>query len=92
MITQEPSLCLHHKQEVKETVTTIDEQLKKVISENRIYTSKLVAHLDWHERFKHLIVATSILEKRFILLDEYDRDRFKFHQQRLVLLRSSEGI
>ena len=54
-------------------MTTIDEQLKKVISENRIYTSKLVAHLDWHERFKHLIVVTSILEKRFILLDEYDQ-------------------
>ena len=57
---------------MKETVTTIDKQLKKVISEDRIYTSKLVAHLDWSERFKHLIVVTSILEKRFILIDEYD--------------------
>ena len=53
-------------------MTTIDEQLTKVISWDRIYTSKLIAHLDWYEPFKHLIVATSILEKRFILLDEYD--------------------
>ena len=64
--------CTFNKQDVKETMTTIDEQLTKVISEDRIYTSKLIAHLDWYEPFKHLIVATSILEKRFILLDEYD--------------------
>ena len=45
------------------TMTTIDEQLKKVISEDRIYTSKLIAHLDWYMTFKHLIVVTSIAEK-----------------------------
>ena len=53
-------------------MTSIDEQLKKVVSEDRIYTSKLVVHLDWYTGFKHLIVVTSILEKRYILLDEYD--------------------
>ena len=53
-------------------MTNIDEQLKKVVSENRIYTSKLVVHLDWYTGFQHLIVVTSILEKRFILLDKND--------------------
>jgi hypothetical protein len=57
---------------VKETMNSIDELLKKVISEDRIYTSRLVAHLEWNRMFKHLIVATSILEKRYILLDEHD--------------------
>lgn len=59
-------------------MTSIDEQLQQVISHDRIYTNKLVAHLDWSVSTKHLVVATTILEKRFILIDQYDDiDRLK---------------
>lgn len=55
-------------------MTTIDEQLEKVISEERIYKSKLAAHLDWKNASnKHLIVVTTILEKRYILVDVGDQ-------------------
>ncbi|PLT34126.1 hypothetical protein [Bacillus sp. V5-8f] len=55
-------------------MTNIDKQLRNVISEDRIYNSKLVAHLDWNEGNKHLLIATSFIEKRYILLDQDHKD------------------
>ncbi len=57
-------------------MSSIDEQLRKVVSIDRIYTSKLMAHLAWNSMYKHLLVITSFLEKRYILLKEYDEIDF----------------
>ncbi|MBB6446313.1 hypothetical protein [Bacillus benzoevorans] len=66
-------------------MSSIDEQLEKVISRDRIYTSKLMAHLAWDSVYKHLLVITSFLEKRYILLKEYDEIDFKWMNRNLYI-------
>lgn len=66
-------------------MSTIDEQLKKVIDKERIYTSKLMAHLAWQTKYKHLLVITSFLEKRYLLLKDYDEIDFKLISRDLYI-------
>lgn len=66
-------------------MSSIDEQLKKVISKDRMYTSKLMAHLAWNSMYKHLLVITSFLEKRYIVLKEYGEIDFNLINRNLYV-------
>ncbi|RFU70368.1 hypothetical protein D0469_07135 [Peribacillus saganii] len=52
----------------------IDNLLRTVVADTNIYKSKLLAHLEWEPGSTHLLVASSIIQKRYILIKENEVD------------------
>ncbi|WP_409305117.1 hypothetical protein [Peribacillus sp. SCS-155] len=42
--------------------------LSALVPEGSIYNSKLLAHLEWKPELEHLIVATTLLDKRYLIV------------------------
>ncbi|RFU60862.1 hypothetical protein [Peribacillus glennii] len=72
-------------------MNSLDALLQTFISKGKIYSSKLAAHFDWQQGGKHLIVATSILDKRYILLKENEKIDLPMHGNNLYFYEVVKG-